>query len=147
VHKEDGLDIERRNDFIKKGFLSEDEPILDRARRAKLTEEFSSGKLKKAIVTTVWNVGVSFNALSVLIRADGGGSPINDVQIPGRASRIDGDDKTISTVHDYEDFFNKALLMKSHKRRSSYRRQGWQEILPEHSPKNSLSSKVGLLYD
>lgn len=146
VHKEDGMTLEDRKRYIKAGLLSPKEPVLDRYRKQKLTDWFSDGRLKKAIVTTVWNVGVSFNALSVLIRADGGGSPINDIQIPGRASRTDAG-KEESIIHDYIDHFNPSLRRKSNSRRKTYERQGWTQILPPKASFHSLDSKLGLIYE
>jgi superfamily II DNA or RNA helicase len=95
----------------------------------KLTKDFEKGKLKKAICTTVWNVGVSFNNLAVLIRASGGGSAINDIQIPGRVSRI-AEGKTHGIVHDYLDQFNRGMKMQAASRAKTYDRNKWKQIFP-----------------
>jgi superfamily II DNA or RNA helicase len=102
---------------------------MDADRRRQLTIDFEKGKLKKVICTTVWNVGVSFNALSVLIRADGGSSPINDVQIPGRVSRISAD-KPYGVVHDYLDQFDKGMRQKAAGRAKSYKSNSWEQVFP-----------------
>ena len=88
--------------------------------------------MKKVIATTVWNVGVSFNALEVLIRADGGGSPINDIQIPGRVSRI-SEGKTHGIVHDYLDQFNSSFRSRAKKRSSTYAKNSWEQVMPQRS--------------
>jgi superfamily II DNA or RNA helicase len=129
VYREDSLTERSRNDYARQGFCSFDEPLMDAERRRKLTQDFEKGKLKKVICTTVWNVGVSFNALSVLIRADGGSSPINDVQIPGRVSRI-STDKPYGVVHDYLDQFNRGLRQRSAGRAKTYAANSWEQVFP-----------------
>lgn len=129
VYREDSLTERSRNEYAKQGFCSFDEPLMDADRRRQLTVDFEKGKLKKVICTTVWNVGVSFNALSVLIRADGGSSPINDVQIPGRVSRISAD-KPYGVVHDYLDQFDRGMRQKAAGRANSYKSNDWQQTFP-----------------
>jgi superfamily II DNA or RNA helicase len=87
-YSEAGLPPSKRNKYIRDGLLSEDEPDMTTARRMQLKDAFSDGTLKKVIATTVWNRGVDFQKLSVLIRADGQNSPIADTQVPGRVTRI-----------------------------------------------------------
>lgn len=131
VYRENALTARDRNDYARNGFCSFDEPLMDSERRRNLTLAFEKGKLKKVICTTVWNVGVSFNALAVLIRADGGSSAINDVQIPGRVSRI-STDKPYGVVHDYLDKFNKAFTARSIGRSKIYKANGWQQSFPDN---------------
>lgn len=100
------------------------EPLSDE-QRAVLTRRFEKGKLKRAIVTTVWNVGVSFNQLQVLIRAEASGSPINDTQIPGRTSRLH-ETKICGIVHDFRDQFDVGFAQKAAGRESSYVEHGWK---------------------
>lgn len=126
VYMENGLSSRDRQGYIRLGCIEENEPIMDHARKQELTKAFEAGKLKKAICTTVWNVGVSFNQLSVLIRADGGGSSINDVQIPGRVSRV-AKDKTCGVVHDYTDEFNYSCKLKAKNRSKSYENNKWEQ--------------------
>lgn len=135
-----------RRYYIKHGLLEPNEPILDRARRDKLTTAFEKGKLKKAICTTVWNVGVSFNGLQVLIRADAGGSPIMDTQIPGRVSRI-GPGKEYGVVHDYMDQFSASFRRKAKSREKSYDSHGWKQHFPQKASKDSLRGRLGLPLD
>jgi len=103
------------------------QPLMTLDQRSELAKKFESGELKKVICTTVWNVGVSFDMLSVLIRADGTASTINDIQIPGRVSRLD-EGKKVAIVHDYDDVFDRGFRNKSARRRSNYIAQGWEQI-------------------
>jgi len=102
---------------------------MDLNRRQKLTKGFETGKLKKVICTTVWNVGVSFNALEVLVRAEGSGSAINSIQIPGRVSRT-SDGKSHGTVHDYLDQFNHGFKLKASSRAKIYEQNKWEQQFP-----------------
>lgn len=129
VYMENGLSETERARYAKQGFCPSDEPLMDLDRRMQLTKDFEKGKLKKVICTTVWNVGVSFNSLAVLIRAAGGGSAINDVQIPGRVSRI-ATGKTHGIVHDYLDQFNRGMKMQAASRARTYDRNKWKQIVP-----------------
>jgi superfamily II DNA or RNA helicase len=112
----------------------------------KITKRFSSGKCKKAIATTVWNVGVDFRNLEVLIRGDGGGSPINDVQIPGRNSRkkkkedLDQGavEKFVGIVHDYLDQFDTGFKGRANRRSTSYGRNKWAQVFPDKKKRSSL---------
>jgi len=129
VYMENGLSAADRDRYARQGYCSSSEPLLDLVRRQRLTKEFEAGKLKKVICTTVWNVGVSFNSLAVLIRADGGGSAINDIQIPGRVSRID-EGKSCGIVRDYLDQFNRGFRLKAAGRAKSYARNKWEQVFP-----------------
>jgi len=129
VYMENGLSKKDIEYYARRGFCKEDEPLMDLDRRQKLTQDFEKGVLKKVICTTVWNVGVSFNSLAVLIRADGGGSPINDIQIPGRVSRISAD-KPYGQIHDYLDQFNYTFKTRAKNRSTSYALNNWQQDFP-----------------
>lgn len=126
------------------GLIGEDFKLITPARKAKLTRRFTRGKLKKVIVTTVWNAGVDFKHLEVLIRADGGGSAVNDVQIPGRTSRTNkalmkggkAVTKRIGIIHDYDDMFNKKAERRSSRRQTNYGKNGWK-IVKDKKPKKS----------
>ena len=96
-------------------------------RRTRLTKDFESGILKKVIATTVWNVGVSFNKLAVLIRADAGASQISDIQIPGRVSRT-AEGKEFGIVHDYLDEFSKHFKTRARGRMKVYTEHGWESM-------------------
>jgi superfamily II DNA or RNA helicase len=106
-------------------------PMTDE-RLTALSSAFAGGRLRKAIVTTVWNVGVSMNYLEVLLRADGGASPINDTQIPGRTSRTNtAIDKKVSIIHDYLDQFSVGPRNRASGRRSNYHKNGWTQYNPD----------------
>jgi superfamily II DNA or RNA helicase len=119
-------DRQRKSKLRAEGLLTGDEPEMSLDYRSHLARKFETGELKKVICTTVWNIGVSFDNLSVLIRADGTASAINDVQIPGRTSRK-ADGKEYSIVHDYDDRFDHGFSQRSGRRRSNYKRQGWEQ--------------------
>ena len=143
VYSENGMSALDRRKYIRQGLLPKDYEPMSRSKRDRLTRDFESGKLKKAICNKVWNVGVSFNSLAVLIRADAGGSPTNDIQIPGRASRIaEGKDSAI--IHDYRDQFDTGFRNKATRRGRTYGKQGWTQVLPKKKstgrPQDQLST-------
>jgi superfamily II DNA or RNA helicase len=127
IYSADQLDRKRRERYIKTGCIDEDEPHVTPEYLTKMQKLFEKDKIKKVICTTIWNVGVDFRKLQVLIRADGGGSPINDVQIPGRTSRTT-DGKDSATVHDYKDQFNRGQRQKANGRCKIYDQQGWTQV-------------------
>ena len=119
-----------RDRYIRQGLLSEDEPDMTPRRRESMKKSFERGELKKVIATTIWNRGVNFKKLQVLIRADASSSAIDDTQIPGRLSRtIEG--KSGGTLIDYLDQFDDRLARKAKKRYSHYENKKWNQILPK----------------
>jgi len=132
VYMDGGLSSADRAKYVKQGLCSSNEPSMDLKRKMRLTKDFEKGKLKKVICTTVWNVGVSFNNLAVLIRADGGGSEINAIQIPGRVSRT-AKGKECGVVHDYLDQFNWGYNLRARNRAKSYARNQWEQVFPRQS--------------
>lgn len=132
VYAENGIDKHKYNQYKNAGLLGDKDQLMTFEQRQKLTKEFESGILKKVIATTVWNVGVSFNSLKVLIRADGTGSNINSIQIPGRVSRTAAD-KTCGIVHDYMDQFHPSVARKANERFDCYAEMGWQQEAPVNS--------------
>ena len=129
VHAAGGMSADDRRKYVRWGLITNSEPYMTDDRRTNLTKRFERGKLKKAICNTVWNVGVDFTHLGVLIRADAGGSPVNDIQIPGRVSRI-GPEKVRGIIHDYMDLFDRGFHCKSTSRRGSYTAQKWEQEKP-----------------
>lgn len=114
-------------EFRKEGLIDSNFRILTDERRERLTSRFTKSRLKKAIVTTVWNVGVNFKQLAVLIRGDGGGSPINDTQIPGRTSRTHEESgKQCGIIHDYLDQFDTGCKLKAQGRVERYTANRWK---------------------
>ena len=83
AYRENGMSATDRRHYVGNGLLSPSEPMMTVERRAQLTKAFTDGRLRKVICTTIWNVGVDFPKLGVLIRADGTSSAIGSTQIPG----------------------------------------------------------------
>ena len=129
VYREAGIDEADQRYFAKHDLLPPDFEPMTVESRQNFTQAFETGELKKVIVTTVWNRGVNFRKLQVLIRGDGGASPINDVQIPGRTSRLHND-KSYGIVHDYKDQFNSRFAKRADKRATSYSQMGWEQLAP-----------------
>ena len=142
VYSDNGLKAEDRLDYIRRGLLPADHPIMTPERRYALRMAFEKGELKKVIATSVWNRGVNFCQLSVLIRADGGGSAINDTQIPGRVSRI-SEGKESSIVHDYRDQFDRRFLHRAQRRYANYQKHGWQQVSAVN-PRRIMSHGINL---
>lgn len=124
-----GLSREDRKTYERTGCIGVHEPMMDAVRRQRIKRRFEDGRLKKVIATGVWNRGVDFRNLSVLIRADGKNSRIADTQIPGRVSRTrkDGKVKT-GIVIDFVDVFDESFAQRSAQRRRCYARHGWTQI-------------------
>lgn len=99
--------------------------------RARYKEEFSSGKLRRAIATFVWSKGVNFPDLQVLVRAEGTSSAIQSIQVTGRLSRLGSDgDKDHGLLIDFNDKFSPDLQNKSRARFKEYRKHGWEIEAP-----------------
>lgn len=129
VYAAGGMADDKRAGYIRDGFISRDEPKMSIARKRELEDKFEKGELKKVIATTVWNTGVDFRKLQVLIRADAGGSSINNTQIPGRVSRTE-ESKRCGILHDYVDSFDYGFYMKSRSRWKDYEAHGWSQTAP-----------------
>ena len=102
------------------------------AHRKQLREDFESGKIVGAIATGVWRLGVSFDALSAMIWAPGGSSPIDATQGPSRVSRIhSASGKEYGIVYDFNDEFDEPFLQAGHGRRRIYKKHDWAQVEPE----------------
>jgi superfamily II DNA or RNA helicase len=134
VHAENAITDYDRSYYARQGIWPPAHPTMTADRRWELTRAFENGSLKKVIVTTVWNVGVSFDALEVLIRAEAGGSAIMDTQIPGRASRL-FDDKSCGTIHDFVDNWDGGFKNRSGARRNNYAKHGWTQTYADDKQK------------
>lgn len=128
-----GMDAERLRDYIKRGLLPPDEPLMTPARLSELRRAFAEGTLKKVISNYVWSTGVNFRHLTVLIRADAAASTIRDVQIPGRACRRVAGSKESALLIDCWDEWDARLLRKSQSRRRNYVGKGWTQIFPQNT--------------
>jgi len=124
-------DYVTRRKWIRKGCITTSEPEMTRQRRALLKQQFSDGKLLKVIATSVWNRGVDFRNLPILVRADAKSTKTADTQIPGRVARIgDCADKPFGCVVDLMDQFDETFKRKAEMRRRHYKSFGWTQILP-----------------
>lgn len=122
------LKYERRGDVC-----ADFEPMTPALRESRRIA-FEEGTLRRVIANDVWSTGVSFDALSVMIRADGRASSILDEQIPGRVSRSHAT-KPSALVVDCDDRFDKGLHMASMARRRNYKEKEWRQIRPDDAPR------------
>lgn len=125
IYREESVDRDRFQEFIDRDLIPEDYKPMTLELKQKRIRRLEKGRPGIYIGTTVLNVGVDFRYLAVVVRADGGGSPINDTQIPGRSSRINQAGKKVGIVHDYVDCFNKGFRQRSGRRISNYKEHGW----------------------
>lgn len=123
-----GMDEGRLKEYVRRGDLPADEPLMTRERLTALRKSFGDGSLKKVISNYVWSTGVNFRHLSVLFRADAAGSEILDGQIPGRICRRVAGTKESALLIDCWDEWDRRLLAKSQSRHRNYRKRGWTQI-------------------
>ena len=106
-------------------------PRMSSKKRDELRERFSKGDLKAVIATGVWAVGVSFNDLQVLVRADAQSSATYSVQAPGRVCRVsDRAQKPSGLVIDFMDTFSSKLYRAAKARSRTYEKQKWIQLDP-----------------
>jgi len=110
--------------YFKQRKLLEGEPITKK-QVEKLRNDFSAGTAKRVIATGIWSTGVDFPQLSVIVRADGGASPIKDIQMPGRVCRITAG-KVKGILVDFGDFFDFWAARRSKSRFANYEEKKWQ---------------------
>lgn len=115
--------------YVSKGMLDPAEcPPMTPARRREQRRAFEAGELKK-VISTVWDTGVDFTRLSVIVRACARGSDILDTQAPSRAvRRHDQSGKRYGLVVDFGDEFDPGFERKANQRRRNYERNGWQKL-------------------
>lgn len=118
-------------DFQRRGLLPSTYRPLTKEARDQMKADFEAGTLRKVIATSVWNRGVNFHRLSVLIRASGGASKLDDTQVPGRLSRLG---KAYGRLIDYWDEFDEECHNQALSRFRQYRRKKWKQIEPEDDP-------------
>ena len=124
VYNESSASPDRLVKFAIRGLVDDTFVPITSQKRLALQKKFEAGELKLVICTGVWGVGVSFNSLGVIIRADAGSSDIASVQVPGRVSRIDGK-KTKGILVDFSDDFNETLRRRAETRKRSYLKCRW----------------------
>jgi len=131
---ENGLTEADRERYVRWGLLTRDEPRMTLSRREQLKDAFSAGELKKVIATGVWNRGVDFRDLAVLVRADAQDSAVADTQIPGRVSRLgQAAGKECGIVIDFRDQFDAYFKRKAGNRERRYEKQKWLQRFPEYN--------------
>lgn len=117
--------------YVREGMLDRDrDPMVSPRMRDRMREDFEDRKLLRVIATDVWSTGVDFESLEVVVRADGRASKILDIQIPGRATRVDtkSDSKAYGIVVDCYDEFNRTFEYRSKSRKASYQKYGWEMV-------------------
>ncbi len=114
-----GVSNEQRENFVAAGLMSQGEGLSPQLRDD-YREKFESGQLRRAIATGVWNTGVDFVHLDILIRADGGSGEIGNTQLPGRLSRGE-----LGILVDFMDSFDESFERRSKVRRRSYKNKKW----------------------
>jgi superfamily II DNA or RNA helicase len=120
----------KRARYIRQGLLGSDE-CMTTQRRVALRTAFERRELMLAIATGVWAVGVSFNSLNVLMRADAGDSETANVQLPGRVCRTDAaTGKECGILVDFWDSWDTGFRDRSTHRRRDYHKRGWTQYLP-----------------
>lgn len=125
------MDAKLRLRYEKEGVIQPGAHPITQRDRFRLQEEFESGRLRR-VISTCWTQGVSFDNLQVLIRADGLGSDIRSVQLPGRLSRM-ADGKEHGLLLDYMDEFHPTLHRRAQKRLCIYRKKGWSVQIPKRT--------------
>lgn len=125
-YSEQGMDDKKREKFAAAGIWDSSIPPMTDERRTKLRRDFESGKLQAAIATSVWRTGVSFDALQVLMRAEGGSSETEAVQGPGRVCRIDPtSNKQVGILVDCNDMFDSKFQGYTNDRKRVYAARKW----------------------
>lgn len=120
---------ERHAQMLRNGSIPEGLVPMTAKHREELRQDFLTDKIRKVIATDVWSTGVSFDSLSVLIRADARGSTIMDTQIPGRATRVHSESgKQLGVVYDFLDQFDDALSRRAATRKKNYGSRGWAQL-------------------
>jgi superfamily II DNA or RNA helicase len=129
-YSENALDPKKRQMYLEMGLMRPEENMSS-PLRTKLRTDFENRKYLGAIATGVWSVGVSFDSLEVLVRAEGSSSETQNVQAPGRVCRIHEDTgKEVGIVVDFHDKFDSKFYSRSLDRRHSYHQHGWVQIQP-----------------
>ena len=100
--------------------------IDENIEREKVIEKFKMGDII-LIASTIFDEGISINAIKNLVIASGGSSQIKSLQRLGRGLRIDEDKKTVN-IYDFMDLTNPILERHSKSRISDYKKEGFKNI-------------------
>lgn len=118
-------------------FLSGSTPIEDRQQAIK---DFEKGKIKTIIATSIFNEGISINAIQLLVIASAGKSDVEVAQRLGRSLRIDPKrGKYEVDVYDFYDRGNKFTERHARQRIRIYRKSGFDVVLPQNPGKVKYS--------
>ena len=98
--------------------------IDDALYRKEIIRKFEAGEIKTIISSSIFNEGISINAIKLLIIASGGKSKIETIQKLGRGLRV-RPDKTDVIVIDFEDSGNLYTERHSALRKSIYEKAGF----------------------
>lgn len=120
-------DEEKTADFKALGLITNEDQLCNPKKRDEYMAKFESGEIKYAICSKVWQKGVNFPNLRVLLRADAGASDITNVQAGGRASRVT-EGKTKAKIIDIDDVFNKSYAYRFKLRLKEYEANGWPAV-------------------
>lgn len=121
------LDESTRAKLLARGLITEEEEMTPQ-RRQWLLKQFEDGTLRTVIANKCWKQGIDAKNLNIFVRADGGTSEIDSIQLPGRLSRITSNKKE-GLLLDIWDEWNPWTLSRSKKREKSYASNGFK-LLP-----------------
>lgn len=120
------LDPRTKRRLVDQGLISSTE-YMSPSRRDSMLRRFEAGTLKKVISTHCWKKGINPQQLKVFVRADGETSSINNVQLPGRLSRVyQGKDRGL--LIDGNDRFDDWAARRAANRLRDYRALGFKEV-------------------
>ncbi len=116
-----------RRFYARNGLIGEDEQMTDELK-TKLTNDFTSGELRRVIATTVFNYGVSFNQLAIANRLTTSASVDGAQQFRGRLTRK-ADDKDYALLVDTWDVWNAKVKAAARARWRAYKELGSRQII------------------
>lgn len=100
---------------------------IDPDVRQKIINDYEDGKIKTIIATSVFNEGISINAIEMLIIASGGKSKIESLQRLGRSLRLNPKTGKVEVlVYDFYDSENKFTERHSDERIRNYKKAGFE---------------------
>lgn len=96
--------------------------------RRQTIQQFEDREIKTIIATSIFDEGISINAIRLLVIASGGKSKILSIQRLGRSLRLD-DGKEEVLVYDFEDQLNKFTERHSQIRKRTYQKAGFKYLV------------------
>ena len=122
------MDNSTRSKLLNNGLIDSKE-YMDKKKRNWILREFEAGNLKRVIATQCWKKGINAESLKAFVRADGETSSINNIQLPGRLSRI-YQGKSRGLLIDFSDAFDEWAMQRSQNRLKDYKKCGFKDITP-----------------